>query len=252
MIFENTPYYHKHIQNLIVSIGNLFSGITIVKKDTEKNKVQSYKVPLEFAPKNKWISMLRERPDFNSAQIKMTLPRMALNFVDIQMAPDRKIGVNGSYAVGNNGGMKGKIYPPTPYDCIFELYVLTKDQGDAQQIVEQILPYFQPYMIMNYEILPEYKIFKDVPVSMQSYRTEDTYEGSPEDVRTVTTIFTFSAQMDFFGPTTVTTASIKHAIIQMGETYGQPTHTTIEAKVDPLTASELDTHTIIETIIHTL
>ena len=192
--------------------------------------------------------MLRERSDLNAHQVKMTLPRMAFEMVDIQYAPDRKIGVNGSYAVGEINGMRGKIFPPTPYDCIFELYVLTKDQNDSLQIVEQILPYFQPYMTMNYEILPEYKIFKDVPVTFQAYRTEDTYAGSPEEQRTVTTIFTFAAQMDFFGPMTATTAVIKDAIVKMGENYGKPTNITLEAKVDPITASISDSHTINTTI----
>jgi len=247
-IFQNTPYKHDHILKFIVAFGNLFTGVTISKTDATGTKKQVYECPIEYAPKNKWISMLRERSDLNAHQVKMTLPRMAFEMVDIQYAPDRKIGVNGSYAVGEINGMRGKIFPPTPYDCIFELYVLTKDQNDSLQIVEQILPYFQPYMTMNYEILPEYKIFKDVPVTFQAYRTEDTYAGSPEEQRTVTTIFTFAAQMDFFGPMTATTAVIKDAIVKMGENYGKPTNITLEAKVDPITASISDSHTINTTI----
>lgn len=247
-IFKNTPYNHQHVERFITAFGNLFSGITIQKKDSTGKKLQSYEVPCEFAPKNKWISRIREQNDLTKNQVKMTLPRMAFEMTDIQYAPTRKIGVNGTYAVGDIGGMRGKIYPPTPYDVIFDLYVMTKDQNDSLQVMEQIIPYFQPYMMMNYEILPEYKIFKDVPVTLQAYQTEDTYQGSPEDQRTVTTTFTFAAQMDFFGPTTATTAVIKNAIVKMGQEYGKPTNINIEARVDPITANKTDSYTVIETI----
>lgn len=251
-IFKNTPFYHQHILKFIVAFGNLFTGITIVKRDEAGNKKQVYECPIEYAPKNKWVSMIRERNDLTASQVKMTLPRMAYEMTDIKYAGNRKIGVNGTYAVGMNNGLKGKIFPPSPYDVTFELYVMTKDQNDSLQIVEQILPYFQPYMTMNYEILPAYKIFKDIPITLDGYRTEDTYQGSPEDVRTVTTIFTLSAQMDFFGPTLVNTAIIKDAIVKFGHSYGLPTHTTLEAKVNPLSASESDPHTIVETTMNTL
>ena len=35
-------------------------------------------------------------------------------------------------------------YMPVPYNLDFELYILAKNQDDGLQIVEQILPYFQP------------------------------------------------------------------------------------------------------------
>jgi len=251
-VFKNRPFHHRHLENFIVAFGNAFSGITIRKLDANKNKKQSYEVPIEYAPKNKWISRIREQNDLTTSQVKITLPRMAFEMTDIRYAPDRKIGVNGTYVVGDIGGLRGKIYPPTPYDVIFDLYVMTKDQVDSQQILEQIVPYFQPYMFVNYEILPEYQIKKDVPITIQAYQTEDTYAGSPEDQRTVTQIFTFAAQMDFFGPMMLSSSIIKDEFINFGYEFGKPKHTTIELKVDPLYANKSDTYTIIETKIEVM
>ena len=246
-LFRTTPFYHAHIERFLGAFGEIFSGITIEKRDDTGKKLKSYEVPIEYAPKNKWLNRIREQNDLTSQQVKMTLPRIAFEMTDIQYAPARKIGVNGTYAIGTINGTRGKIYPPTPYDMIFNLYVITKDQNDSLQILEQIVPYFQPYMTINYEILPEFKIFKDVPITLQAYQTRDAFEGSPEDVRTVETQFTFAAQMDFFGPMILNSAIIKDIVLKFGETYNLPTHTTVEIKVNPLTANKTDTYNIVET-----
>jgi len=248
-LFSTKPFAHEHLERFFVAFGNLFGGITIQKKDSAGNKLQTYEIPIEYAPKNKWVARIREQNDLQGPQIKMTLPRMAFEIDDIRYAPDRKIGVNGCYAIGEFNGMRGKIFPPTPYDVIINLYCITKDQkADTNQIVEQILPYFQPFLMVNYEILPEYKITKDVPVSFTGYQVEDTYAGSPEEQRTITQIFTFSAQMDFFGPNIVTTAIIKDAFVNFTFAKGGPVAAQVEEKINPLTASKTDPYAIIETL----
>lgn len=247
-IFQQRPFYHEHIERFIIAFGELFTGITIQKHDENGNKIQSYTVPVEYAPKNKWVSRLREQNDLQANQVKITLPRIAFEMTDIRYAPERKIGVNGTYAIGNIGGMRGKIYPPTPYDVVFSVYIATKDQHDALQIVEQIVPYFQPYMTLNYEILPEYQIKKDIQITIDAYQTEDTFEGSPEDQRTITQIFTFSAQMDFFGPTMASPAIIKNAFVEFGYEFGKQRNITVNTKVNPLTAKPDDKYTV-DTII---
>lgn len=251
-VFGRTPFYHETIVKFITAFGELFSDITIQKRDANGAKKQVYSVPIEYAPKNKWVSRVREQNDLAANQVKITLPRMAFEMVDIRYAPDRKIGVNGVYALGTANGMRGKVYPPTPYDCIFNLYVMTKDQGDSLQVLEQILPYFQPYMTIVYEILPEYGISKDVPITLQAYQTEDTYEGSPEEQRTVTQIFTFAAQMDFFGPTVLNSAIIKNINIYLGENPITPRTVNIRVVVDPPSANKSDPHTETITITETI
>jgi hypothetical protein len=247
-LFRTTPFYHQTIERFVVAFGQLFTGMTIQKKDINGNKLQSYEAPIEYAPRNKWISRLREQNDLTMPQVKMTLPRMAFELSDIKYAPERKIGVNGVYAIGNINGMRGKIFPPTPYDVTFSFYVATKDSNDGYQILEQILPYFQPYMTLTYEILPEYRITKDVPVTLVSYQDEDNYDGSPDEQRIEIQTFTFSAQMDFFGPMIISDKIIKEVIIRLGESFNMPTNITLDSTVVPRTAGISDVYTIIDTV----
>jgi len=247
-LFNQTPFYHEHILRFFTAFGDIFSGITITKRAENGDKLKIYEVPIEYAPKNKWLRRIREQNDLTAPQVKMTLPRMSFEMIDIRYAPLRKVGVNGSYALGVVNGSRGKIFPPTPYDVIFNVYALTKDNNDSLQILEQIVPYFQPYLSLTYEILPEYQITKDIPITMQAYQVEDAFEGSPEDVRTVNQIFTFAAQMDFFGPMMTNSAIIKDVIVNVGYEYNKPTHTKIEVKVDPITANVDDVYAINSTI----
>jgi hypothetical protein len=248
-VFKSAPFDHNHIERFLIAVGNLFSGITVQKFNATGDKIQSYIVPVEYAARDKWISRLREQANLEGPQLGITLPRMSFELTDVQYAPERKIGVNGTYAIGTVNGMRGKIFPPTPYDVIFNVYCMTKDQkNDSMQVMEQILPYFQPYMTINYEILPEYKIFKDIPISFQSYEVDDAYEGSPEDQRTVVQTFTFSAQMDFFGPMLASTAIIKHTLVDFTFTPTGTNITTLASQVTPLTANANDKYTIVDTI----
>jgi len=261
-LFSAFPFTHQTIERFIVAMGEFFSGIHVQKFDTNGNKIQDYICPIEYAPKDKWISRVREQNDLTGPQVKMTLPRMAFELIDIRYAPERRIGVNGTYAIGTipatstTPSYRGKIYAPTPYDCVFNLYILAKDQkNDSQQIIEQILPYFQPYTIIKYLILPEYNITKDVPVSMQKFELEDTFAGSPEDIRTVTTTFTFSAQMDFFGPMLITDAIIKQININMATVPFTPTtvpSVVVTETVTPPTAAVTDIYTVSQTIIENM
>ena len=262
-LFSQAPYSHETLERFIVAMGDFFSGIHVQKYDSTGNKIQDYVCPIEYAPKDKWISRIREQNDLTGPQFKMTLPRLAFELVDIRYAPDRKVGVNGTYAVGNiaatntTPAYRGKIYAPTPYDCDFNLYLLTKDQkNDSFQIMEQIIPYFQPYANISMIILPEYGITKDIPLTLRKFEMEDTYEGSPEDIRTITTTFSFTAQMDFFGPMIVTDAIIKQINIAMttGDVFNPSNPTTlatIQETVSPFSAAVTDPYTIITNITET-
>lgn len=245
----NNHFYHQTIKRFLVAFGELFEGLSIIKRDENGNRLQDYPVEIEYGPKNKWISRQREQPDLTAQQVQITLPRMSYEIVDIQYDPTRKVGVNGSYAVGSIGNMRSKIFNPVPYDVIIQLRSYTKDQQHSQQIMEQIVPFFQPYLSLNFEILPEFKIFKDVPILLQSYEQVDTYDTSPEELRIVQQTFTFSAQMDFFGPLIGSTGVIKDIIISLSEDKTFSTDTVeIEIKVDPITANKNDTYIIVENI----
>ena len=76
---------------------------------------------------------------------QMSLPRMSFEFTDLQYDPTRKSTQTQQFVVKNSTGSEiKKGYVPVPYNMTIQLSVMTKLNDDMLQIIEQILPYFQP------------------------------------------------------------------------------------------------------------
>ena len=245
-LFTGNHYYHQTTKSFITVFGSIFNDITVEKYDVDGNTVQQYEIPIDHAPKNKWLTMFSERPDYTTNQVQMTLPRLAFEILDPKINMARKIGFNGTYSIGNmNNGTRTKIFNPIPVDVTVALYAITKDNEDMLQIIEQIIPYFQPTLIVNMNLLPEFNIFKDIPISLIGYSTDDNYTGSPDEQRLVQTTFTFTAQLFYFGPIADKCAVINDVKISFNADSGKSG--AYEIKVDPPTATSNATpHTFIE------
>lgn len=248
-LFKNKYFYHQHIKKFLIAIGEVFNDVTVRKHEQDGTYHQNIEIPVAYAPRNKWVSRKKEQPDLTAPQIEIPLPRITFQVVDVKYAGERKVGVPGAYVIGTIDGKRQKIFQPAPYDVTFKLYTYTKDQTDSLQILEQILPYFQPYLIINYEVYPEFQIKKDVLVNLNNYSETDSYDGSPGEHREVIQEYTFTAPLDFFGPgpTHGEAPVIKDVFINMGFMINAP-HTQYEARVDPLTADKEDVYDIIEVV----
>jgi hypothetical protein len=249
-LFEENPFYHGTIRNLIVAMGTLFTGITITRQDSNKKKVKSIKVPIAYGPKHKWLNKLREDADFKK-NVEIVLPRLSFEIVDYKYDPTRKIGVQGNFTVGDIGGVRAKVFNPVPYDVTIQVHSMCKNQEDSLQIFEQVAPYFAPSMTVNMIMLPEFNIKKDVPLLFQGATIEDSYDGSAEEFRTVIQTFNFVAQLDLFGPIIKSDKIIKTSIANVASTIPAVNETpnagnTYTAKVDPKSANKTDTYTINE------
>lgn len=245
-IFQDQAFYHETIRRLIISFGQLFQNMQLQKYDATGQKQQVIQIPCEYGPKNKWLNLIKERPDYNQG-VETVLPRMSYEITDYRYDASRKIGAKGSYTVGTLGDARAKLFNPVPWDVYINLYSMCKDQNTSLQILEQILPYFAPSLTVSIEILPEFKLRKDIPIVLSGVNVEDSYEGSPEDQRVVIQTFTFVAQLDLFGPVNPRHAIIKHAQANVGTNFEMNvTDTTYKADVNPETANKTDTYIVDE------
>jgi hypothetical protein len=198
-MFANSPYYHATIRNVVVAVGQLFSGITLVNRDGTTRE-QALRVPISYGPKNKWLERLKTQPNLDSQVVETTLPRLSFEFTDYKYDAIRKIGTQGNSVAGTMGASGIKLFNPVPYDITVQLYSITKDQDDSLKILEQILPYFAPSLNINILVLPQLGIRKDIPLVLDAVSVVDTYEGDRDTYRTVVQNFTFTAKVDLFGP----------------------------------------------------
>ena len=62
---------------------------------------------------------------------------------------------------------------PVPYNMDFELVVMAKNSDDALQIVEQILPFFQPDYTITLNDNTAMGTTRDVPIILNNVQYED-------------------------------------------------------------------------------
>ena len=199
-------FYNESTRNVVVAFGTLFNQIQLTKKNSSGVVIQTMKVPLAYGPKQKWLSRLTEDPNL-SKKVAVTLPRIGFEISGLSYDATRKqnkIIKAKKVLDGADSSQLKSGYMPVPYNVDFELYVLAKNSDDALQIVEQILPIFQPEYTVTMKEIPELDIIRDVPIVLNSIGYEDDYEGDFTSRRSIVYTLSFTAKYYLYGPVTST------------------------------------------------
>lgn len=242
-IFDNNPFYHGIIRKAIVAFGQTFTGMQIRHHDNAGNIAKIIKVPIAYAPKEKWFTRLSEDPDFRQ-KFQIELPRLTFEIISMNYDAERKIGKQQEYLLNRCPANAGKIYAPVPWNITISLSSYTRTQEDSLQILEQILPFFGPALTLNLDVL-EMNITQDVPLTLENVQRQDTYQGSMEEERMITQDFIFEMKLNLYGPTDSNVSVIKKAIANFDNMKGDVVES-YSATVDPITANITDVFTIKE------
>tara|TARA_B100000073_G_scaffold338618_1_gene335962 strand:- start:7675 stop:8682 length:1008 start_codon:yes stop_codon:yes gene_type:complete len=201
-------FYNEIFRSVIIGFGSLFNGIEIKHKDSSDDVYSIIKVPLAYGPTQKFLARLEQEADLNRP-VQMTLPRMSFEFIDLQYDPIRKATqTQAFYVVTDNGEKVKKTFMPVPYNMTIELSIMTKLNDDMLQIVEQILPYFQPAYTLPIKFLGELSEVQNVPIQIESISMEDDYEGNFDTRRALVYTLRFTAKTMLYGPVSDVTGEI--------------------------------------------
>ena len=185
----------------------------------------------------------------------ITLPRMSFDVTGYAYDSSRKLNKNQKYSVAKNAsGDEKKVftqYSPVPYDVSFELNVFTATSDDGLQIIEQILPYFQPDYTVTMIIDKTYMDTKrDIPFILESVDYEDSYQGALTDRRRIIYTLKFTAKIYLYGPigssAIIRTSSADLYDNTADQNPSRSERVTVTPK--PTTADKDDTYTYTETL----
>ena len=193
-----TYFYHEIIRRTVISFGTVFNEIYIKHKDSTGNSISEIKVPLAYGPIQKFLARLQQQAELNKP-IAMTLPRMSFEMTSIQYDATRKANVTQTFKALDGSNLK-KVYLPVPYNLGFQLNLMSKIQDDALQVVEQILPYFQPSFNLTVDLVNSIGEKRDIPIVLDSVTFTDDYEGDFSTRRILIYTFNFTAKTYLFGP----------------------------------------------------
>ena len=195
-------FYNEILRSCIIGFGSLFNGIEVHHKNDQDDTVSVIQVPIAYGPTQKFLARMQQEANLNRP-IQITLPRMSFEFTSLEYDPTRKISKNQTFITTTPDGTQVKrVYSPVPYNMGFELSIYTKLNDDMLQIVEQILPYFQPQYNLSIKFLGNLNEIRDIPVVLDSVNMDDDYEGNFDTRRALVYTLRFTLKTYLYGPVT--------------------------------------------------
>jgi hypothetical protein len=194
-----TYFYNETIRKTVTAFGTLFNNIEIRHKDNNNNTFSIIKVPLNYGPIQKYLARIEQQPELPS-QIALTLPRMSFEMTSFQYDPSRKASVIQTFKTSAGPNVAKKTYLPVPYNIGFQLNIAAKLQDDVLQVIEQILPYFQPAFNVTIKVLEDVGETRDIPFVLDNITFSDDYEGDFSQRRFIVYTLSFTAKTYMFGP----------------------------------------------------
>jgi hypothetical protein len=249
-------FYHKQIRNTVIAFGTIFNNINIKRLDSSGNPLQNIRIPLSYSPKEKFIARLEQNTDLtgDDSTVAITLPRMAFDISGYAYDASRKLNKNQKINQVTTNADTTKLntqYMPVPYDVSFELNVFTATSDDGLQIVEQILPYFQPDYTVTMIIDKDYMDTKrDIPFILESVDYEDSYQGALTDRRRIIYTLKFTAKVYLYGPISSSAVITKVSADLYTDTADQSPSRSERVTVtpNPTSADKDDVYTYTETL----
>lgn len=214
----NQTWYYGTIRKYIILFGTLFNNIYVNREDASGELIQTLKVPLTYAPKEKMLARLQGDPNLNRP-IAMSLPAMSFEITGMAYDSDRKLNTVNKFvqAIDTAATTKQKFqYNPVPYNINLNLNIMVKNAEDGNKILEQILPFFTPEWSATLNLVPELDIKHDIPVVLNTIDIQDVYEGAFIERKTLIWTISFTLKGYIFGPVK------KQSIIKIANTSIYP------------------------------
>lgn len=180
-------FYHKSLRKYTLLLGNLFSNIYVSRGDGYR------KVPVTITSKEHFVAALNTKnaAEGGIAGVATMLPRIGIQMVAMTYDATRKTNIANratSRKTNDDRPALNKLFNAVPYDVEFEVSIYTRHQDDAYQIIEQIVPYFQPQFNTMIKELDENEVVideRDIPIILETVTPEETLEGAAGEMRRI-------------------------------------------------------------------
>ena len=241
----HSPFYNSSIKNYTSVFGTLFNDLAITRVKGAKS--QTVKVPLQYASKDKAWSRRTEDPTAN-LDVSAVFPRMAFMLTGMNIDHIRK--TNPTQYIAQAASLTAtSSFPPIPYNFEYELYIASANIEDGLQIVEQILPFFNPEFTVTTKDIPALGLNMDVPVVLNSVNyTDNTADTDFSENRIIEWTLSFTVKGYLYGPISTDKKIIKTTKVfifeEMPLTPTEDYDELVRVKVNPSSADPDDPHTI--------
>ena len=191
-------FYNETIRKTVIAFGTLFNNIKIKKFAADGKAISQIKVPVAYGPMQRFLARIEQQANFDD-NVAISLPRISFEITSYAYDPSRKSSpITKFTGKGSDKTKHKKIFLPVPYEIGFRLSFATKLQDDALQIVEQILPHFQPSYNVTVNMLESVEEKRDIPFTLSNVSFVDEYEGDFSTRRFIQYDLDFVAKTYFY------------------------------------------------------
>jgi len=193
-------FYHSTVRKSVIAFGTLFNNISIQHtNDATGEVISKIKVPIAYGPIQKFLARVEQQPNF-ARDAAITLPRMSFEIVNYKYDASRKTAPITKFCLltPTEKTKIKKVFMPTPYTIGFRLSFAAKIQDDSLQILEQILPHFQPSYKVSINMLEDAEEIKDIPITLTNITFRDEYEGDFTERRAIVYELDFDLKTFFY------------------------------------------------------
>jgi hypothetical protein len=197
-----THFYHATLRKAVSVFGTIFNDISVIRLDGSGGVLNQIKVPLSYGPKQKFLARL-DANSLSDGSMALKLPRMSFEITSLEQDTTSKLNKMAIVSEGHetDSYKKKSVKHMSPYNIGMQLSIMAKNQDDGLQILEQILPYFQPEYTVTIKPINGWQYKQDVPIVLTGTSIADDYEGDFTSRRVLTYTLDFTMKMRFFGPT---------------------------------------------------
>lgn len=160
---KSNPFYWE-IEDIVTQFCSAFDSI-VIKRFAKREFKDSVKVRFVYAPKQRAIHNIVNKAEH------ITVPAIAVSVSSIERDPDRVFNKNMGFYL-NRITESDHIPPPVPINIGINMSIITRWMSDMDQILSNIVPYANPYIIISWKLPKEFSELES------EIRTEVLWNGS--------------------------------------------------------------------------
>jgi hypothetical protein len=205
-MLSGAHFYYRHMRRSVTAFGTLFKDIVLVKYTNDVNfkEIDRRVVGLSYGGKDNFMTRLYSAPDL-PLPVEIVLPTMSFELLGMEYDSSRKQ-QSQLQTFNKVSGINNSVrtqYTGVPYNLKFDLQIYARHVEDGLQIVEQILPYFNPEYTLTMDFVDDMSLKRNVPVILDNVIVDSQYQGdAKQEERILIWTLNFTMQTYFYGPIT--------------------------------------------------
>ena len=192
-MLNNPHFYHRTMRKVVVAFGTIFNDLYVIRQSSTGQKLEKFKVPLNYGGKEKYIIRLTTDPTLTKS-IATMVPRISFELTGMAYDESRKLPSMIRNFSANTSTSINTQFVPVPYNYSFSMSIYVRNTEDASQILEQILPFFTPDYTVTLDFIPSMAHKYDMLVILNSVSSQIDYEGDMSTTRLIIWNLEFTAK----------------------------------------------------------